>query len=183
MSMPFPTGRKASRRVANFRAHNGGGSRTAPAAHAMPISIHSQVKVQTVRELVGRRAGDGPGHAQRVGPRGCSGRLHNRPSSTAAGAQEHHCDEDKPKPTSSPTFPRPGECHATTNFLEADSGELGIGLLQVGRLPGVAGPLMITKHASLSKATRPSRVFAEPCGAGCRDQNTFGTEPKERFFS
>ena len=29
--------------------------------------------------------------------------------------------------------------------------------------------------------TRLSGLRAEPCGAGCRDQNSFGTKPKERL--
>ena len=76
----------------------------------------------------------GPAQAQCIDPRRRSGRLHDHSPSPAAGAQEHHGDEGKPKPISNLTFPRSGQHHATSNFLDGDSGESGVLHLPVGVL-------------------------------------------------
>ncbi len=81
----------------------------------------------------------GPAQAQCIDPRRRSGRLHDHSPSPAAGAQEHHGDEGKPKPISNLTFPRPGQHHATSNFLDGDSGGVrGCTSMGLGRQNGQA---------------------------------------------
>ena len=70
MSTTFPAGRKASRGIADFRAIRRGGSRAAP-VHATPTSVHTEVKVQTVRKPVGRGASDEWRSGSNSAPTGC----------------------------------------------------------------------------------------------------------------